>query len=110
MGLGTRAVDRTEGDYPRIVNLSAPDRSTLTASWAKHQYSQRYVDLMDYTTKSLSSRPLMAVTPHMDNWYKKLVLEHDYDAELTFSNVDSTVKFSLQAVRDLYGTKNLPTA
>mgnify|MGYP004496296081 FL=1 len=84
MGLGTRAVDRTEGDYPRIVNLSAPDRSTLTASWAKHQYSQRYVDLMDYTTKSLSSRPLMAVTPHMDNWYKKLVLEHDYDAERTF--------------------------
>ena len=35
MGLGTRAVDRTEGDYPRIVNLSAPERSTLTESWAK---------------------------------------------------------------------------
>ena len=84
MGLGTRAVDRTEGDYPRIVNLSAPERSTLTESWAKHQYSQRYVDLMDYTTKSLSSRPLKDVTPYMDSWYKKLVLEHDSDAERTF--------------------------
>lgn len=84
MGLGTRAVDRTEGDYPRIVNLSAPERSTLTESWAKHQYSQRYVDLMDYTTKSLSSRPLKDITPYMDSWYKKLVLEHDSDAERTF--------------------------
>lgn len=39
MGLGTRAVDRTEGDYPRIVNLSAPESSTLTDSWSRHQYS-----------------------------------------------------------------------
>ena len=66
------------------MNLSAPERSTLTESWAKHQYSQRYVDLMDYTTKSLSSRPLKDVTPYMDSWYKKLVLEHDSDAERTF--------------------------
>ena len=36
MGLGTRAVDRTEGDYPRIVNLAQPESSTLTDSWAKH--------------------------------------------------------------------------
>lgn len=84
MGLGTRAVDRTEGDYPRIVNLAQPTSTTLTDSWAKHQYSQRYVDLMDYQTKSLSSRPLTEITPHMDRWYQRMVLEHDYDAERTF--------------------------
>ncbi|MGN1167348.1 MAG: PEP/pyruvate-binding domain-containing protein [Lachnospiraceae bacterium] len=84
MGLGTRAVDRTEGDYPRIVNLAQPNRSTLTDSWAKHQYSQRYVDLMDYNTKSLSTRSVKEITPYMDKWYQRMVLEHDYDAERTF--------------------------
>lgn len=84
MGLGTRAVDRTEGDYPRIINLATPERSTLTDSWSRHQYSQRYVDLMDYHSKSLATRPLKEVTPYMDPWYKKMVLEHDFDAERTF--------------------------
>lgn len=84
MGLGTRAVDRTEGDYPRIVNLANPEVSTLSESWEKHQYSQRYVDLMDYRTKSLSTRPLREVTEHMTPWYRHMVLEHDFDAERTF--------------------------
>ena len=84
MGLGTRAVDRTEGDYPRIVNLSMPESSTLTESWEKHQYSQRYVDLMDYRKKGLATRPLKDITSHMAPWYQRMVLEHDYDAERTF--------------------------
>lgn len=84
MGLGTRAVDRTEGDYPRIVNLAQPATSTLTDSWAKHQYSQRYVDLMDYKAKALATRPVTELIPHMDKWYQRMVLEHDYDAERTF--------------------------
>lgn len=84
MGLGTRAVDRTEGDYPRIVNLAQPNRSTLTDSWSKHQYSQRYVDLMDYKAKSLSTRPLKELVSSMDKWYQRMVLEHDLDAERTF--------------------------
>ena len=28
MGLGTSAVDRTEGSYPRIVNLDMPERTS----------------------------------------------------------------------------------
>ena len=84
MGLGTRAVDRTEGDYPRIVNLARPESSTLTGSQAKHQYSQRYVDLIDYQEKSLATRSIKQVTPYMDSWYQRMVLEHDYDAERTF--------------------------
>ena len=84
MGLGTRAVDRTEGDYPRIVNLAQPESSTLTDSWAKHQYSQRYVDLIDYRNKALATRSVKEVTPYMDPWYKRMVLEHDFDAERTF--------------------------
>lgn len=84
MGLGTRAVDRTEGDYPRIVNLDQPESSSLTNSWERHQYSQRYVDLIDYHSKSLATRSVAEVTPHMDLWYRRMVLEHDYDAESMF--------------------------
>lgn len=84
MGLGTRAVDRTEGDYPRIVNLDQPESSALTNSWERHQYSQRYVDLIDYQSKSLATRSIAEITPHMDQWYRRLVLEHDYDAESMF--------------------------
>lgn len=84
MGLGTRAVDRTEGDYPRIINLDQPESSALTNSWERHQYSQRYVDLIDYQTKSLATRSIAEITPHMDQWYRRLVLEHDYDAESMF--------------------------
>lgn len=84
MGLGTRAVDRTEGDYPRIVNLDQPESSTLTNSWERHQYSQRYVDLIDYTSKALATRSITEITPFMDHWYRLMVLEHDYDAESMF--------------------------
>lgn len=108
MGLGTRAVDRTEGDYPRIVNLSAPERSTLTESWAKHQYSQRYVDLMDYTTKSLSSRPLKDVTPYMDSWYKNWYWNTTAMPSGRSVSADSGVRFSLPTAKDLSGIQNLP--
>lgn len=81
MGLGTRAVDRTEGDYPRIVSLDQPDRSTLQSSADKHRFSQNYVDLMDYERRGLSTRPVSQIIDQMPPWYRKLVLEHDTDAE-----------------------------
>ncbi len=84
MGLGTRAVDRTEGDYPRLVALDKPSVSNMTGSWEKHQYSQRYVDLLDYNTKALSTRQVRDLTGHMAPWYQKMVLEHDWDAERMF--------------------------
>ena len=86
MGLGTRAVDRTEGDYPRIISLDCPKKSTMTESWKRHQYSQRYVDMIDYQAGGLASRSLEKVMPYMDNWYKRMVLEHDFDAERSFQD------------------------
>lgn len=81
MGLGTKAVDRTENDYPRLVNLDRP------AVWAaknvaeKHRFSQHHVDVLDLKENTLSEKRLNQVLPVMPMWYKKQVLEHDYDAE-----------------------------
>lgn len=81
MGLGTRAVDRTEGDYPRLVSLDRPDSSSLTDIAQKHRFSQHCVDVLDFASNSLVTRKLEELLPDLPEWYKYLVLEHDYEAE-----------------------------
>ena len=41
MGLGTSAVDRTEGSYPRLVSLDNPKVTTERDCGEKHKYSQK---------------------------------------------------------------------
>ena len=56
-GLGTRAVDRVGGDYPRIIALSHPGlRQEAGARIAA--YSQRRVDLLDLSKNDFSTRSL----------------------------------------------------
>lgn len=50
MGLGTRAVERTPGDYPRLVCLDRAQANLRTTVAERHKYSQRKVDVMDYET------------------------------------------------------------
>jgi len=55
-GLGTRAVERVGGDYPRMIALSHPLlRPELGIKIAK--YSQKMVDLMDLETNEFASLP-----------------------------------------------------
>ena len=37
MGLGTKAVDRTREDYPRLANLDRPAVTVLTTAAQKHK-------------------------------------------------------------------------
>jgi hypothetical protein len=57
MGLGTRAVDRIPGDYPRIVNLSHPQLRPEMTRQAIRYYSQHSVDLLDLEKNRLSTLP-----------------------------------------------------
>lgn len=70
-GLGTRAVNRVENDYPRIVALDAP----LVKPYAKQEdlqrFSQREVDILNLKENEFQSVPLMEVfnenyEKHMD--------------------------------------------
>ena len=54
-GLGTRAVDRVEGDYPRIVALDQPLMSTHENKIDQKTYSQHYVDLLDLAANKLTT-------------------------------------------------------
>ncbi|MBN1524139.1 MAG: PEP/pyruvate-binding domain-containing protein [Spirochaetales bacterium] len=46
-GLGTRAVDRCDDDYTRVVSLSAPTRRPVAELAEMGRYSQHRVDLLD---------------------------------------------------------------
>ena len=54
-GLGTRAVDRSDDDYTRIVALNAPDRRPESNMEEVRQYAQRRVDALDLDSNQLTS-------------------------------------------------------
>jgi hypothetical protein len=54
-GLGTRAVDRSDDDYTRIVALNAPERRPESDFDEVRQYSQRKVDVIDLEANQLVS-------------------------------------------------------
>ncbi len=84
MGLGTSAVDRTEGSYPRLVSLDKPTATTARNSIEKHQYSQRKLELMNRATRKLERVTLDDVKKYMPFFLKMLLLEHDTDTERMF--------------------------
>ena len=81
MGLGTKAVDRTKEDYPRLANLDRPTATVLTTVEQKHKFSQRYIDVLDCQENKLMEVSMETLLPVLPLWYKKMVLEHDYEAE-----------------------------
>ena len=54
-GIGTRAVDRVDNDYPRMIALSHPQLRPETSAKAIRQYSQWYVDVIDLEDNQFKS-------------------------------------------------------
>ena len=80
-GLGTRAVDRTQADYPRIVNLDRP-RARLSQTWAdRHRYSQHYFDALDLEDREVVERPMRLLEQILPKAGSRAVFEHDREAE-----------------------------
>lgn len=84
MGLGTSAVDRTEGSYPRLVSMDRPEASNFTTSAEKHRFSQRRVEVVDLKERRLNRVSLSDLEPFLSAGLKKQVLEHDWEAEASF--------------------------
>jgi hypothetical protein len=61
MGLGTRAVDRIAGDYPRLVNLSHPQLRPEVMPRAIRYYSQHFIDALDLEQNTLTTVPVESV-------------------------------------------------
>ncbi|MCR4672809.1 MAG: PEP/pyruvate-binding domain-containing protein [Lachnospiraceae bacterium] len=95
MGLGTSAVDRTEGSYPRIVNLDMPEKTSYSSSEDKHRFSQGKAEVIDMVSHSLVKLPYEKLLPVIPNYLDNILLEHDYDTErrLRETGRPRTVKF-----------------
>lgn len=57
-GLGTRAVDQTGNDYPRLVALSHPTLHPAAEVKSIRRYSQQFVDLIDLEENAFKTVPV----------------------------------------------------
>ncbi len=58
-GLGTRAVNRVEGDYPRIVALDLPLLKPHAGMEDTRRFSQRDVDVLDLEHNNLETKAIL---------------------------------------------------
>lgn len=68
-GLGTRAVNRVEGDYPRMVALDTPLQRPYAGMEKTKRFSQHDVDLLNIAANALQTVPLstlIAEEPEVD--------------------------------------------
>lgn len=78
-GLGTRAVNRVENDYPRIIALDAPLSRPLAGMDDVRKYSQRQVDLLDTEENIFTTLPLQKLLGEkLDLNRLDLFVESDY--------------------------------
>lgn len=84
MGLGTGAVDRTQGSYPRLVSMDKPEATSHTTSKEKHQFSQSLVDVIDFAKGDVAHYPYDKVVAQLPRYLKNVLLEHDYETERMF--------------------------
>jgi hypothetical protein len=60
-GLGTRAVDRVDDDYTRIIALNAPEKRREEKAQNLRKFSQKKVDLLDLEEGTLCSKDFRTV-------------------------------------------------
>lgn len=84
VGLGTRAVDRTPGDYPRLVNLDAPEMTTFSSVSDHHKFSQHRMDVLNLEKNQLENCPVEDMIPRIPFWQRKYMFSHDWDTERMF--------------------------
>ncbi|HET8849723.1 MAG TPA: PEP/pyruvate-binding domain-containing protein [Marinobacter sp.] len=61
MGLGTRAVDRIEGDHACVMALDQPLRQPFRNQEESYRFSQHLLDVLDLQQGKLDTRPLSQI-------------------------------------------------
>ncbi|MBK6328407.1 MAG: PEP/pyruvate-binding domain-containing protein [Chloroflexi bacterium] len=125
-GLGTRAVDRVDKDYPRMIGLSHPQLRPETTASAIRQHSQWYIDVVDLEDNQFKTVPVRAVLdadyPHLralasideGDYFQGILssagIENTDKLVLTFNNLTKDRNFidlmrhALNRLEKVYGT------
>lgn len=80
-GLGTRAVNRTPGDYPRLIGLDRPQAMLWATTKDRHKFSQRYMDVFRLSTGKVEAKPCEDIISLLPLNQQRLVFSHDTEAE-----------------------------
>ncbi len=115
-GLGTRAVDRTDDDYTRLVALNAPLKRPEAKSDEAREYAQRRVDVLDLKANELLSRDFERVaatvpeemleffaTRYESAWDDAPATQKSFAGVLTFERMLAKTDF-VPAMRELCRT------
>ncbi len=95
MGLGTSAVDRTEGSYPRLVSLDKPRRSVYTNAADRHRFSQKTVEVIASAEHELRQLKQEVIAEKIPDYLAYILFEHDREAESRLREMgrSETVRF-----------------
>ena len=127
-GLGTRAVDRNDDDYVRIVALNAPARRPEANIDEARRYTQQKVDAIDLEAREFVSKPFAEIvsTGGNGNLLLELFASRDKEMEkraarlgqkeifswaITFENLLTKTDFAkdmremLRIIEDVYGSQ-----
>jgi pyruvate, water dikinase len=80
-GLGTRAVDRADDDYTRVVALNAPDRRPEGSFDQVRRYTQRKVDALDLAANQVVAYEFPEVVQQSPRLPIQLFASRDEEAE-----------------------------
>ena len=81
MGLGTAAVDRRTGSYPRLVSLDNPMKVLSTNASDRQQFSQRIVDAISAETNDVEGFDSMKIEKAVPRYLKNMIYSHNYETE-----------------------------
>ena len=83
-GLGTRAVERYDDDYTRIVALSAPEKRPEASFNEKQKFNQRKVDVLNLNENQFVTKYFDEVALESTNLPIEIFGSRDYETENNF--------------------------
>jgi hypothetical protein len=92
-GLGTRAVERYDDDYVRIVALNSPQKRPESSYKNKEKYNQRNVDVLDLGENRFTTYHFHEIVPKLPPLIKTLFSKRDYSTEqqLKQRNIEKSI-------------------
>ena len=93
-GLGTRAVNRVENDYPRIVALDAPLMKPYTRQEDMKRFSQNEVDLLNLQENDFQTIPAADLLTHDIEAHLDLIASRDMAASEYLQSLGKQAKDS----------------
>ena len=92
MGLGTRAVNRVENDYPRIVAMDDPLVKPLAGMRDMKKYSQHLVDYLDLAENELKTIPFLELAEQAPDIDISAIAVRDSEAKSYGENSAAAMK------------------